>query len=100
MVKRDVTTMFKSLLLQFIAEEDPLLSMLQWTTQQLMQVEAGSKVGAEKGKHAADHRTYFSGYRWRRIDTRLGTTYLCVPKLGTVATSHSSSWSVGEAGRR
>jgi hypothetical protein len=40
MAKRDVTTLFKSLLLQFIGEEDPLLSMLRWTTQQLMQVEA------------------------------------------------------------
>ena len=81
MAKRDVTTLFKSLLLQFIGEEDPLLSMLQWTTQQLMQVEAENKVGAEKGKHAPDRRTYFSGYRWRRFDTRLGTTYLCLPKL-------------------
>jgi putative transposase len=81
MAKRDVTTLFKSLLLQFIGEEDPLLAMLQWTTQQLMQVEAENKVGAEKGKHTPDRRTYFSGYRWRRFDTRLGTTYLCVPKL-------------------
>jgi hypothetical protein len=81
MAKRDVTTPFKALLRQFVGEEDPLLSMLQWTTQQLMQVEAENKVGAEKGKHASDRRTYFSGYRWRRFDTRLGTTYLCVPKL-------------------
>jgi putative transposase len=81
MAKRDDTTLFKALLLQFIGEEDPLLSMLQWTTHQLMQVEAENKVGAEKGKHTRDRRTYFSGYRWRRFDTRLGTTYLCVPKL-------------------
>ena len=81
MAKRDVTTLFKALLLQFIGEEDPLLSMLQWMTQTLMQVEAENKVGAEKGKHATNRRTYFSGYRWRRFDTRLGTTYLCVPKV-------------------
>jgi putative transposase len=81
MAKRDVTTLFKALLLQFIGEEDPLLSMLQWMTQTLMQVEAENKVGAEKGKHAPNRRTYFSGYRWRRFDTRLGTTYLCVPKV-------------------
>ena len=80
MVKRDVTTLFKSLLLQFVGEEDPLLSMLQWTTQ-LMKVEAENKIGSEKGKHALDRRIYFPGYRWRRFDTRLGTTYLCVPKL-------------------
>jgi putative transposase len=81
MAKRDVTTLFKALLLQFIGEEDSLLSMLQWMTQTLMQVEAENKVGAEKSKHATNRRTYFSGYRWRRFDTRLGTTYLCVPKV-------------------
>jgi putative transposase len=81
MAKRDVTTLFKALLLQFIREEDPLLSMLQWMTQTLMQVEAENKVGAEKGKQATNRRTYFSGYRWRRFDTRMGTTYLCVPKV-------------------
>jgi hypothetical protein len=30
MAKRDVTTVFKSLLQQFIGEADPLLSMLEW----------------------------------------------------------------------
>jgi len=59
MAKRDATTLFKSLLLQLIGEEDPLLSMLQWTTQQLMQVEAENKVGAEKRKRAPDRRTYY-----------------------------------------
>lgn len=33
--RRDVTTLFKSLLLQFIGDGDPLLSMLQWMTQAL-----------------------------------------------------------------
>jgi putative transposase len=81
MAKRDLSTVFRSLLLQFVGEADPLLAMLEWITQQLMQVEAESRVGAEKGKHSTDRKTHFSGYRWRRFDTRLGTTYLCVPKL-------------------
>jgi transposase-like protein len=81
MAKRDLSTLFKSLLLQFVGEADPLLSMLEWMTQQLMQVEAEARVGAEKGKHSTERKTHFSGYRWRRFDTRLGTTYLCVPKL-------------------
>jgi transposase-like protein len=46
-----------------------------------MQMEAELKVGAEKGKHSALRSTYFSGHRVRRFDTRLGTTYLLVPKL-------------------
>jgi transposase-like protein len=81
MAKRDLSTVFKVLLLQFVGEADPLLSMLEWVTQQLMEVEAANKVGAEKGKHSTDRKTYFSGYRVRRFDTRLGTAYLCIPKL-------------------
>jgi putative transposase len=78
MAKRDLSTVFRSLLLQFVGEADPLLSMLEWMTQQLMQVEAESRVGAEKGKHSSERKTHFSGYRWRRFYTRLETTYLCM----------------------
>ena len=81
MAKRDLSTLFKSLLLQFIGEQDPLLSMMEWMTQQLMEIEAENKVGAEKGKHSTERKTYFSGHRVRRFDTRLGSTYLLVPKL-------------------
>jgi transposase-like protein len=71
---------FKSLLLQFV-EEASLLSMLEWMTAQLMQVEAKARVGADEDKHSTERRTHFSGYRWRRFDTLLGTAYLSVPKL-------------------
>ena len=81
MARLNVTTHFKKLLLQFVTEQDPLLAMLQWLTQQLMQLEAESKVGAEKNKHSKERNTYFSGYRVRRFDTRMGTLYLMVPKL-------------------
>jgi putative transposase len=81
MARRDLSTVFRTLLVQFVGEADPLLSMLEWMTAQLMQVEAEARVGAEKGKHSTERRTHFSGYRWRRFDTRLGTAYLSVPKL-------------------
>jgi hypothetical protein len=81
MARLNVTSYFKKLLLQFVTEPDPLLAMLQWLTQQLMQLEAESKVGAQKNKHSRERSTYFSGYRIRRFDTRLGTLYLMVPKL-------------------
>jgi len=67
--------------LQFITETDPVLAMLEWIAHQMMLIEAEAKVGAEKGKHAKDRKTYFSGARVRRMDTRLGTIYLYVPKL-------------------
>ena len=38
-------------------------------------------MGASKGKHSTKGRTYFSGKRVRRVDTRLGTIYLFIPKL-------------------
>jgi putative transposase len=81
MAKTNVITCFQKLLLQFITEQDPLLAMLQWLTEQLMVLEAEEKVGAHKGAHSKDRRTHFSGHRVRRFDTRMGTMYLLVPKL-------------------
>jgi transposase-like protein len=81
MAKKDATTYFREMLLQFIAEPDPLHAMLQWLTERMMQLEAESLAGAPKGKHSASRRTHLSGYRVRRFDTRLGTLYLMVPKL-------------------
>ena len=75
------TGIFKKLLVEFIGQEDPLLAMLEWTAQQMMQIEAEGKVGAQKGEHSKDRKTYFSGRRVRRMDTRLGTVYLFIPKL-------------------
>jgi transposase-like protein len=46
-----------------------------------MRIETEAKVGAEKGAHRRERTTYFSGSRVRRMDTRLGTIYLLIPKL-------------------
>lgn len=75
------TGIFKKLLVEFIGQEDPLLAMLEWTAQQMMQIEAEGIVGAQKGEHSKERKTYFSGRRVRRMDTRLGTVYLFIPKL-------------------
>ena len=53
MARKDFSTILKSLLMQFICEKDPLLSMLEWMANQLMRMEAENKVGAEKGKHTS-----------------------------------------------
>jgi len=81
MAQQHYRTPFKKALLQFITEPDPYLSMLQWVTTEMMRIEARAKVGAAKGKHARERTTYFSGARARRVDTRLGTVYLLVPKV-------------------
>jgi putative transposase len=81
MAQRHYKGLFKKALLQFVTEPDPVLAMLEWVAEQMMQIEAEAKVGAEKGKHSKIRMTHFSGRRVRRMDTRLGTIYLYVPKV-------------------
>lgn len=81
MTKTKNTTFFESKLLEFITEDDPLLTMLQWVTDKLIEVEVAQKVKAAKGKHTAERTTYRCGTRVRRFDTRMGTLYLVIPKL-------------------
>ncbi|WP_187648130.1 IS256 family transposase [Nitrosophilus labii] len=79
--KIDETKIFKEIMTQFVVDEDPLLSMMKWMMEQLMKIESEMKVGAKKGEHNSERKSYFSGYRPRRFDTRLGTVYLMVPKI-------------------
>lgn len=81
MTKTKDNTIFENKLLEFITEEDPLLSMLQWVTDKLVEVEVAHKVKAEKGKHCNTRTTHRCGTRVRRFDTRMGTLYLVIPKL-------------------
>ena len=67
--------------LKFLADEDPMLSMLKWLCEQLMEVEVAAKINASKSEHNPERTGYRSGYRVRRFDTRLGTMYLFVPKI-------------------
>lgn len=57
MTKRYLVTLFKSLLLQFFGEADPLLSLLEWMTQRLMNIKADNKVGAKKRKYSNNRHT-------------------------------------------
>ena len=75
------TTFFEMKLLEFQTAEDPLLAMLEWMTNQLMELEIEEKCNAPKGVHEKTRKAYRSGYRPRRFDTRLGTLYMLVPKL-------------------
>jgi len=81
MTKTKDTTFFESKLLEFITEADPLLAMLQWVTDKLVEVEVARKVNSIKGKHTSERSTYRCGTRVRRFDTRLGTLYMVIPKL-------------------
>jgi putative transposase len=78
---KQVTNFFHSKVAEFLFTEDPIQKMLDWLLFEFMKAESEYKVGSEKNKHSKDRKTYFSGYRTRRFDTRLGTFYLLVPKL-------------------
>lgn len=60
-----------------MAQPDPMLSMLEWLCKQLMEAEVTETISAEKNERSANR----TGYRARRLDTRMGTMYLMVPKL-------------------
>ena len=81
MTQQNNIELFKKMLLPFVVSADPILEMLQWLFDILMDMEISIKTGAEKGKHAEDRKTYRSGYRVRRFDTRMGTLYMLVPKV-------------------
>lgn len=81
MTKTKDNTIFEKKLLEFITDDDPLLSMLQWVTDKLVEVKVAHKVKAEKGKHSETRTTHRCGTRVRRFDTRMGTLYLVIPKL-------------------
>ena len=81
MAQRKNSTDLTELLLKCMAEPDPMLSMLEWLCAQLMEAEVSGLVGAEKNAHNPSRSDYRCGYRPRRLDTRVGTMYLMVPKL-------------------
>ncbi|MGA2363158.1 MAG: IS256 family transposase [Candidatus Aminicenantales bacterium] len=81
MAQQHYKALFKKALLQFITEPDPFLAMLKWVMTEMMRIEVEAKVGAAKGQHSKDRATHFSGFRARRVDTRMGTVYLVVPKI-------------------
>lgn len=71
----------EKMLLQFMTEDDPMLAMLKWLCEKLMEVEVSAKINAAKSERTDDRVGYRSGYRIRRYDTRMGTMYLFFPKL-------------------
>ena len=78
--KQDITNL-TTLLFSFMNQPDPMLSMLEWLCNQMMEAEVTSQLKADKSERCEGRSGYRSGYRPRRLDTRLGTIYLMVPKV-------------------
>lgn len=81
MARKNHTTNLTELLLQCMTQPDPMLSMLEWLCSELMEAEVSQQLGAEKSERAGSRNGYRCGYRPRRLDTRMGTMYLMVPKV-------------------
>lgn len=81
MAHKKNTTNLTELLLQCVTQPDPMLSMLEWLCTALMEAEVDQQLGAEKSQRTDGRSGYRSGYRPRRLDTRMGTMYLMVPKV-------------------
>ena len=75
------TTNFTGLLLQWMGTEDPMLNMLEWLCGQLMEAEVSNQIGADKHEQSQERRSHRCGFRPRRLDTRMGTMYLMIPKV-------------------
>ena len=78
MAHKKNNTNLTELLRQCITQPDP---MLEWLCTQLMEAEVDQQLGAEKSQRTDGRSGYRSGYRPRRLDTRMGTMYLMVPKV-------------------
>lgn len=78
--KKD-TTDLSGILLECMGSPDPMLHMLEWLCEQFMEAEVSTQLGAEKNEQSQERKSYRSGYRPRRLDTRMGTMYLLVPKV-------------------
>lgn len=81
MAQTQDNTNLSTLLFGFMNQPDPMLSMLEWLCNQLMEAEVSAQLNANKSERSDNRSGYRSGYRPRRLDTRMGTIYLMVPKV-------------------
>jgi len=81
MAQDKYNTELSKVILQCMTAPDPMLAMLEWLCDRLMEAEVSNAVGAEKSVHDENRSSYRSGYRPRRFDTRMGTIYLMIPKI-------------------
>ena len=47
---------FEKMLMKFVSEEDPMLSMLKWLCEKLMEAEVDTKLGAEKSERVSNRQ--------------------------------------------
>ena len=80
MAQKNHTTNLTELLLQCVAQPDPMLSMLEWLCSQLMEAEVSQQLGAGKSERVDSRSGYRCGYRPRRLDTRIRNRFFEIKK--------------------
>ena len=75
------TTGFAEALQEISESGNPLLTMLRMICQEMMELEVNQQLNADRSQRTEGRTGYRSGYRERRLDTRLGTLNLDVPKV-------------------
>ena len=70
MAQKDYKAFLEKWLTRFLLEDDPIKAMLEWLLAELMKVEVETMVGTPKSKHTQERKTYFSGYRVRKLHIR------------------------------
>ncbi len=67
---------------------------------ELMEAEVADQAGAERYERAEERAAYRNGYRPRRLNTRVGTLELAIPKLRSGPATCRASWSRASAPSR
>ena len=60
---------------------DLVRELAQWALQQLIEVDAAEKIGAEPWERSADRATHRNGHRPKVLSTKAGDLQLAIPKL-------------------
>jgi len=68
-------------LVEKYADGDMFRELGQFVLQRLMEIEAEQQIGASKHERSDERNTHRNGYRDRRLETRMGTMNLKIPKL-------------------
>lgn len=93
------TTGFAEVLQEISESGNPLLTMLRMICQEMMELEVNQQLNADRSQRTEGRTGYRSGYRERRMDTRLGTLNLDVPKVRNGGMFHSL-WRGGSVASR
>lgn len=81
MAQEKDTTKLAEMLQDFIGSENPMLQMMAYMCQQMMEAEVTQKLNAEKSERTDKRSGYRSGYRKTKFNTRLGELDLNIPKV-------------------